>query len=171
MQALAREGRTVFVSSHLMSEMAVTADHLIVIGRGQLIASSSMQEFIQRSSERSVLVRTPDAARLSELIVAAGGEVHPAGDRRRRGLTAIRTGRLMRPPAWSSPACPPRGSASSPPPHRSCCTSSRPRLASLEEAFMELTADSVEYGDRSTAAAGNRPAAAESRPAAERSAS
>jgi ABC-2 type transport system ATP-binding protein len=61
MQQLAGQGRTIFVSSHLMSEMAVTADHLIVIGRGRLIADSTTQDFIQRSSERSVLVWTPEA--------------------------------------------------------------------------------------------------------------
>ena len=77
MRQLAAEGRTIFVSSHLMSEMAVTADHLIVIGRGRLIASSSMQEFIQRSSERSVLVRTPDRG-------AAGRADHRRGRRHRQ---------------------------------------------------------------------------------------
>ena len=64
MKHLAAEGRTVFVSSHLMSEMAVTADHLIVIGRGKLIADRRTQEFIERSSEHSVLVRSPDVDRL-----------------------------------------------------------------------------------------------------------
>ena len=61
------------MSSHLMNEMAVTADHLVVIGRGALIADSSTEEFIARSSERSVLVRTPDLARLRELIIGEGG--------------------------------------------------------------------------------------------------
>ena len=74
MKQLAAEGKTVFVSSHLMNEMAVTADHLIVIGRGKLIADCSTQEFIARSSDKSVLVRTPDTARLTELIIAAGGQ-------------------------------------------------------------------------------------------------
>src|SRR6266700_4322272 len=73
MKQLATEGRTVFVSSHLMNEMAVTADHLIVIGRGKLIADCSTQEFIERSSERSVLVRSPDAGKLAGLITAEGG--------------------------------------------------------------------------------------------------
>ena len=77
MKQLAAEGRTVFVSSHLMNEMAVTADHLIVIGRGKLIAESSTQEFIERSSEKYVLVRSPDAARLADLIVAEGGKATP----------------------------------------------------------------------------------------------
>src|ERR1700689_4756668 len=77
MKQLAAEGRTVFVSSHLMNEMAVTADHLIVIGRGKLIADCSTQEFIERSSEKYVLVRSPDAARLADLIVADGGKATP----------------------------------------------------------------------------------------------
>ena len=74
MKQLAAEGRTVFVSSHLMNEMAVTADHLIVIGRGKLIADTSTQEFIERSSDKYVLVRSPDAARLADLVAAEGGK-------------------------------------------------------------------------------------------------
>src|SRR5450755_566385 len=98
---LAAEGRTVFVSSHLMNEMAVTADHLIVIGRGRLIAASSTQEFIERSSERSVLVRSPDATRLAELINADGGKAVPgqpgqdgADELRVTGMAAPRIGEL-----------------------------------------------------------------------------
>src|SRR5262249_59423864 len=74
MKQLAAEGRTVFVSSHLMNEMSVTADHLIVIGKGKLIADCSTREFIARSSEKSVLVRSPDADRLADLIAAEGGK-------------------------------------------------------------------------------------------------
>ena len=59
MRTLAAEGRTVFVSSHLMSEMALTADHLIVIGRGQLLADMSVKDFIARNSTDYALVRTP----------------------------------------------------------------------------------------------------------------
>src|SRR5580693_8991035 len=70
MQHLAGEGRTVFVSSHLMNEMAVTADHLLVIGRGKLLAETSTQEFIERSAEKYVLVRSPDASRLADVIAA-----------------------------------------------------------------------------------------------------
>jgi ABC-2 type transport system ATP-binding protein len=131
---LASEGRTVFVSSHLMSEMAVTADHLIVIGRGRLIAASSTQEFIERSSEKSVLVRSPDAARLAGLVTQDGGQVTiPApvpGETpqlRVTGLAAPRIGELA---AGASIVL-----------HELT-----PQLASLEEAFMELTADSVEFG-------------------------
>jgi ABC-2 type transport system ATP-binding protein len=137
MRALAAEGRTVFVSSHLMSEMAVTADHLVVIGRGRLIANSSTEEFIQRSSERSVLVRTPDRARLRELIIDEGGTVRSGdgdedGDEAMvvTGLPAPRIGELA---AGASLVL-----------HELT-----PQLPSLEEAFMELTADSVEYGESS----------------------
>ncbi len=130
MRQLASEGRTVFVSSHLMSEMAVTADHLIVIGRGALIADCSTQEFIQRSSERSVLVRTPDAGRLRELIADEGGTVRQDGDGALivTGLAAPRIGELA-------------ASASL------VLHELTPQLPSLEEAFMELTAGSVEFGD------------------------
>src|SRR5439155_16111574 len=75
MKQLAAEGRTVLVSSHLMNEMAVTAEHLIVIGRGKLIADCTTKEFIERSSERSVLVKSPDAPRLGEILRFEGGVV------------------------------------------------------------------------------------------------
>src|SRR5215471_3202279 len=80
MKHLAAEGRTVFVSSHLMNEMSVTADHLIVIGRGKLVADCSTDEFIDRSTERSVFVRSPDPDRLAQAIVAAGGKVRGQSD-------------------------------------------------------------------------------------------
>ncbi len=128
MRHLASEGRTILVSSHLMSEMAQTADHLIVIGRGSLIADCSTQEFIERSSERSVLVRTPDA-RLSDLITANGGEVKPEPDGA-LGVTGLEAPRIGELAAGAGIVL-----------HELT-----PRLASLEEAFMELTADSVEYG-------------------------
>ena len=66
LQDLAREGRTILVSSHLMSEMAQTADHLIVIGRGELIADTSVTEFIQRATVSNVRVRTPEGSRLTQ---------------------------------------------------------------------------------------------------------
>src|SRR2546422_6260290 len=69
LKALAAEGRTVFVSSHLMSEMAVTADHLIVIGRGRLIADTSVEEFVRKASKNIVRVRSPQASELRELLV------------------------------------------------------------------------------------------------------
>jgi len=134
MKQLAAEGRTIFVSSHLMNEMAVTADHLIVIGRGKLIADCSTQEFIEQSSEKYVLVRSPDAARLADLIAAAGGKAEPqtgedggAGLLRVTGLDAPRIGEIAAA-------------------DRVVLHELTPRLASLEEAYMELTADSSEYG-------------------------
>ena len=128
MKHLAGEGRTVFVSSHLMSEMAVTAERLIVIGRGRLIADCATDEFIARSSERSVLVKTPDAARLTELITAEGGLVKADDGEALTvgGLPAPRIGELAAREGL-------------------VLHELTPQLASLEEAFMELTRDSVEY--------------------------
>jgi ABC-2 type transport system ATP-binding protein len=144
MKHLAGQGRTIFVSSHLMNEMAVTADHLIVIGRGKLIADSATQDVIARSSGESVRVRTPDAARLAPLLSAEGATVSPvadgpdAGALLVTGLPAARIGELA-------------ASASV------VLHELSPQLATLEEAFMELTAGSLEYGQHSaaTAAAGS----------------
>jgi ABC-2 type transport system ATP-binding protein len=136
---LAGQGRTVFVSSHLMSEMAHTAQHLIVIGRGRLVADCPTEEFVARSSQRSVLVKSPDAARLTQLITAEGGLVK-ADDGQVltvAGLPAPRIGELA------------AGAGL-------VLHELTPQLASLEEAFMELTRDSVEYDARI-----GQPAAAE----------
>src|ERR1700678_4552325 len=151
MQQLASEGRTIFVSSHLMSEMAVTADHLIVIGRGKLIADCSTQEFIERSSEHSVLVRSPDVDRLGELILAEGGQVRPeeARNGNGNGNDHEKTGQDKAPALVVTGLPAPRigelAAAGGIVLHELV-----PQLASLEEAFMELTADSVQYGQRST---------------------
>jgi ABC-2 type transport system ATP-binding protein len=128
MKSLAREGRTVFVSSHLMSEMENTADHLIVIGRGRLIASCSMAEFIAASSRSTVRVRTPDPARLTGVSAAEGATVRDDGDGRLviSGLACARVGDLAFENAIRL--------------HELA-----PAQPSLEEAFMELTASSVEY--------------------------
>ena len=80
LKQLAAEGRTVLVSSHLMNEMAVTADHLVVIGQGRLIAQCPVDEFIGRFSESSVLVRSPQAAQLAEALTGIGGTVHTEAD-------------------------------------------------------------------------------------------
>jgi ABC-2 type transport system ATP-binding protein len=141
MKHLAGQGRTVFVSSHLMNEMAVTADHLIVIGRGELIANCSTQEFIARASHGTVLVRTPDPARLASAITADGGQVTDDS-------TAPQPGQ---PPALIVTGMPaPRigelAAASSIVLHELT-----PQMASLEQAFMEMTSDSVEYGRKAEA--------------------
>jgi ABC-2 type transport system ATP-binding protein len=136
MKQLASEGRTVFVSSHLMNEMAVTADHLIVIGRGKLLAETSTQEFIERSAEKYVLVRSPDVAKLADLIAADGGKAEPqeeAGGNDR--AAAVRVTSMDAPRIGEIAAA-----------ARIVLYELTPRLASLEEAYMELTADSLEYG-------------------------
>jgi ABC-2 type transport system ATP-binding protein len=134
MKHLASEQRTIFVSSHLMNEMAVTADHLIVIGKGKLIADCTTQEFIERSSERSVLVRSPGAAALADLITAEGGKAIPqdaaAGRAEALSVTGLEAPRIGELAAANGIVL-----------HELT-----PRLASLEEAFIELTAGSVEYG-------------------------
>jgi ABC-2 type transport system ATP-binding protein len=143
MKHLAGEGRSILVSSHLMNEMAVTADHLIVIGRGKLIADSATADVIARGSEQSVLVRTPDAARLTGLIEAAGGKVavgdataDPGGPGALvvTGMPAPRIGELAA-----------SGSV--------VLHELSPQLASLEEAFMELTSGSLEFGQHGAAVA------------------
>src|SRR3954470_17650225 len=94
LRQLASEGRTVFVSSHLMSEMALTADHLIVIGRGRLIADLSVDEFVRRASGERVLVRTPQASELRALLVGPDVVIRDleAGALEVGGLTAEQIG-------------------------------------------------------------------------------
>ncbi|HEX4063055.1 MAG TPA: ATP-binding cassette domain-containing protein [Streptosporangiaceae bacterium] len=147
MKQLAAEGRTVFVSSHLMNEMSVTADHLIVIGRGQLIADCSTKEFIAQSTQQSVLVRTPDAAKLTSAITAEGGHVE-TGEAAPDGPPAITVTGIPAPRIGELAA------ASSVVLHELT-----PQTGSLEEAFMELTADSVEYGESSRKPAAEAPVA------------
>ncbi len=143
MKDLAGEGRTIFVSSHLMNEMAVTADHLVVIGRGKLIADCSTQEFIEQSSEKYVLVRSPEADRLAGLLAAEGGKAaEPPPDSGPEvpgepgaAAAALRVTGLAAPRIGEIAAA-----------NRIVLHELTPRLASLEEAYMELTADSSEYG-------------------------
>jgi ABC-2 type transport system ATP-binding protein len=128
MKALAAEGRTVFVSSHLMSEMENTADHLIVIGRGKLIADCTMAEFIARSSGAAVRVRTPSPADLTRAVTAKGATVATDADGTLevRGIGIEEIGDLAFTEGIRL--------------HELATV-----RASLEEAFMELTASSVEY--------------------------
>ena len=126
-KALAAEGRTVFVSSHLMSEMENTADHLIVIGRGRLIADCSVAEFIERNSVQAVRVRTPQPDALVAAIRRAGGGVAATGEAIViHGLAADKVGDLAYENGIRL--------------HELAMAQ-----ASLEEAFMELTAASVEF--------------------------
>jgi ABC-2 type transport system ATP-binding protein len=128
MKSLAAEGRTVFVSSHLMSEMENTADHLLVIGRGKLIADCTVQEFIAANSQQSVRVRTPQYDVLTKLVTGAGATVREDGDGSMviTGLEPSRVGDM----AYDNGIR---------------LHELSPVHASLEQAFMELTASSVEF--------------------------
>jgi ABC-2 type transport system ATP-binding protein len=133
MKALAAEGRTVFVSSHLMSEMALTADHLIVIGRGQLLADMSVKDFISANSADFARVRTPDTEpqlreKLTASLTEAGGHVMPEQDGALRvtGLPLPRISDLAHEAdvrLWEL----------------------SPHQASLEEAYMRMTQGAVDY--------------------------
>jgi len=128
MQGLAAEGRTVLVSSHLLSEMALTAGDLVVIGRGRLISQSTTSEFVERSTENTVRVRSPHADKLGALLVHKGFTVREDADSSLTvsGATSDQIGDIA--------------AASGVVLHELS-----PQRGSLEEAFMQLTGDSVEY--------------------------
>jgi ABC-2 type transport system ATP-binding protein len=128
MRGLAAEGRTVLVSSHLMSEMALTADHLVVIGRGRLIADTSVDAFVATSTGQSVLVRSRDDDGLARQLLAKGASVTspPSGGLEVSGVSSVTVGELAAATGI-------------------VLYELTPQRASLEEAFMELTKDSVEY--------------------------
>ncbi len=128
MQHLAGEGRTVFVSSHLMNEMAVTADHLIVIGRGKLLRDEGVNEFVDSNSEHWVLVRSPQLDELSAELIKAGARVKPGTEESIEvaGLDARSIGDLAAAKGLTL--------------HELAT-----QRASLEDAFMDLTRDSVEF--------------------------
>ena len=130
MRSLATEGRTVLVSSHLMSEMENTADHLIVIGRGQLIADCSMAEFIARSPRQAVLVRTPEPEALARAITTGGGTVSNLSDGEGELAVSGLAEHQIAEIAFTSGIR---------------LHHLAPSRVSLEQAFMELTADSVEF--------------------------
>jgi ABC-2 type transport system ATP-binding protein len=130
-KALAANGRTVLVSSHLMSEMSQTADHLIVIGRGRLLADVPTATLIESSTRRDVLVRSPRAGELAGLMAARGATVTREDD----GGLAV-TG--LDAPAIGDLAAS-RGIA---------VHALIPRSASLEDAYLDLTGESVEYRGR-----------------------
>jgi ABC-2 type transport system ATP-binding protein len=128
MKRLAAEGRTVFVSSHLMSEMQDTADHVIVIGRGKLIADMSMREFLQHSSSNHVRVVSPQAAELAALLAERGVVASEVADGGLvvAGMEAAQIGELAAK-------------------HAIVLHELSNQRASLEAAFIELTHDAVEY--------------------------
>ena len=128
LKGLAAEGRTVFVSSHLMSEMALTADHLIVIGRGKLIADTSVDDFVAMASQKVVLVRSPELERLRVELTGPAVTFEPGerGALEVHGLTAEQVG-----DAAAAVGI--------------VLHELTPQQASLEEAFMNLTRDDVEF--------------------------
>ncbi|MFE7864991.1 ATP-binding cassette domain-containing protein, partial [Streptomyces bacillaris] len=105
MKSLAAQGRTVFLSSHLMSEMELTADHLIVIGQGRLIADTTMCDFIETNSRAHTLVRSPEPDRLRTLLEASGAQVRPGatGGGHVDGPVAATLGDLARDPRLARP--------------------------------------------------------------------
>ncbi|MEU1985028.1 ABC transporter ATP-binding protein [Nocardia sp. NPDC019395] len=132
MQRLAAEGRTVLVSSHLLSEMSQTADHLVVIGRGRLISDSTTSEFIERASEASVRVRSPQLDELRSLLTSQGMTVKQNDDNAEgaalvvNGVTSDAVGALA-------------GE------HNITLYELAPQRGSLEEAFMRMTGGDVQY--------------------------
>jgi ABC-2 type transport system ATP-binding protein len=133
---LAAEGRTVFVSSHLMSEMALTAEHLIVIGRGRLIADTGMREFIAGAARDAVRVRSTDPDALAALLRPRAAEVSPDRDGALTvsGLTTDQVGRAAAAAGIT-------------------LLELTARQASLEEAFIDMTSDAVEFRAPTTAPA------------------
>ncbi|MEV6395710.1 ABC transporter ATP-binding protein [Streptomyces sp. NPDC051907] len=128
LKSLAAEGRTVLVSSHLMSEMALTADHLVVIGRGRLLADTTVADFVRDSGAAAVKVVTPEAALLAQHLAAPGVEIAPSapGVLEVRGTDSEHIGRTAAA-------------------HGIPLYELTPHTASLEQAFMDLTRDTVEY--------------------------
>lgn len=128
LKSLAAEGRTIFVSSHLMSEMALTATNLVVIGRGTLIADTTVQDFIASNTEPTVLVRSPDISRLAALLTGTGATVASEDD---GGILVTGSS-----PEAIGDAAHAAGIA---------LHELSPQQASLEDVFMELTSDAVDY--------------------------
>jgi ABC-2 type transport system ATP-binding protein len=131
LRSLAAEGRTIFVSSHLMSEMSMMADWLIVVGRGRLIADSTVEGFVQLASGAAVRVRTPEAMRLRALAGALAGVTAKEDDEDPAALTL------------QGISCEAVGELAAA--HQIVLHELTTEQASLEEAFMRLTMDSVEY--------------------------
>jgi ABC-2 type transport system ATP-binding protein len=137
LQSLAAEGRTVFVSSHLMSEMALTATDLVVIGRGRLIADTTVADFIASNTEATVLVRTPSPQALTDALSSAGARVRAGEDGALlvTGVDAARVGDVALAAGVAVHEL-------------------SPVQASLEQVFMELTSDMVDYHGHTPAEVG-----------------
>jgi ABC-2 type transport system ATP-binding protein len=139
LKGLAADGRTVFVSSHLMSEMQLAADHLIVIGRGRLLADAPMREFIARNSAPVTRVRSPQPDRLAAALRAHGARTGPDGE----------GGWLV-----TGPDAATIGDVAAA--HNIVIHELAPQLSSLEDIYTAMTRDSVEYRAQ-PAGTGSRP--------------
>jgi ABC-2 type transport system ATP-binding protein len=137
LKGFAAEGRTVLISSHLMSEMSLTAEHLIVIGKGKLIADLPIAEMIAAASRASVLVRSPDAARLLDVLVGPDVSVTAGDDRSRLDVIGLAAAQIGDVAAANGIAI-----------HELT-----PQRASLEDAFMDMTNSSIEFHGGTTAGA------------------
>ncbi|MCT9007686.1 ATP-binding cassette domain-containing protein [Streptomyces sp. NPDC054766] len=139
---LAADGRTVFVSSHLMSEMALVADHLIVVGRGRLLADTTVRELIQQAGGDTVTVATDQAARLREVLAGPGVEITGTAGSEELQVTGLT----------------PRAIGLKAAEHSIPLFELSSRTVSLEEAFMDLTRDAVEYHASATVETSGRAA-------------
>src|SRR5262245_37620061 len=129
LKQLASEGRTIFLSSHVMSEMALTAEHLIIVGRGRVLADTTVDEFVaQASVDTMVYVRSPDASALRDALTADGVRIHSRehGTLEVHGVSAQRVGEIAAEHQW-------------------VLNELTPGRASLEDAYMRLTGESVEF--------------------------
>jgi ABC-2 type transport system ATP-binding protein len=140
LRSYAAQGRAVLVSSHLMAEMALTADRLVVIGRGRLIADTTVDEFVRRASGGQVLIRSGEQDRLRAALLTAGARVtdEPDGTLLVEGMESPQVGKVAAD-------------------LHIALHELTPRRASLEQAFMELTADSVDYHAHAAAAGAGTP--------------
>jgi ABC-2 type transport system ATP-binding protein len=131
LKGLAAEGRTVFLSSHLMSELALTAEHLVIIGRGRLLADTTVRDFVRQAGTGEVTVVTPEARRLRDLLIGPDVSVSSAGPETLTvlGLSSRHIGCVAAE-------------------HGIALYELTARRVSLEEAFMDLTRDCVEYRGR-----------------------
>ncbi|MER7752138.1 ATP-binding cassette domain-containing protein [Kitasatospora sp. NPDC097643] len=153
LRGLAAEGRAVLVSSHLMTEMALTADHLVVIGRGRLLADTATTTFIDRHGRSRIRVRAVDPDKLSALLGGGGDNGSDSGSDDGiggggHGLTATPVGDG----AWEVTGAEPERIAALAAAHGVVLYEIAAQQDSLEEAFMRMTADSVEYRTQTTAA-------------------
>jgi ABC-2 type transport system ATP-binding protein len=133
---LAAEGRTVFVSSHLMSEMALVADHLIVVGRGRVLADTTVQELVRQADGDTVLVASADPAQLRRVLSGPGVEITGQPGSEQLSVTGMS----------------PRAIGTAAAEHGIALFELTTKTVSLEDAFMELTKDAVEYHSATTSA-------------------